>query len=234
LGSVTYAARGLGVEALKWNAFILSCAAIICLRYEPKVRKIRESLPNLSPNPSRVEFFGEGDLSQPHREGENLGHTKNNYKNGTNGGPITIPRLPAVSTWRAHMMLMTVISILAVDFPVFPRSLVKCETFGVSLVSAVPNIFFLVFTDLLSFVSRQMDLGVGSFIFAQGVASALPLLKDPDHLSGSIIPKVLASVKKTSPLLLIGMIRLILVKGTDYPGVRRITSITNLIANTKI
>jgi len=42
--------------------------------------------------------------------------------------------LPALTTYRAHMMLMTVLAILAVDFPVFPRSLVKCETFGVSLV----------------------------------------------------------------------------------------------------
>lgn len=47
-----------------------------------------------------------------------------------------IPPLPALTTYRAHMMLMTVLAILAVDFPVFPRSLVKCETFGVSLVWA--------------------------------------------------------------------------------------------------
>ena len=32
------------------------------------------------------------------------------------------------------MMLMTILAILAVDFPVFPRSLAKCETYGVSLV----------------------------------------------------------------------------------------------------
>ena len=48
--------------------------------------------------------------------------------------PVRIPPLPALTTYRAHMMLMTVLAILAVDFPVFPRSLVKCETFGVSLV----------------------------------------------------------------------------------------------------
>lgn len=48
-----------------------------------------------------------------------------------------IPPLPALTTYRAHMMLMTVLSILAVDFPVFPRSMAKCETFGVSLVSSV-------------------------------------------------------------------------------------------------
>lgn len=42
--------------------------------------------------------------------------------------------LPALTTYRAHMMLMTILSILAVDFPVFPRALAKCETYGVSLV----------------------------------------------------------------------------------------------------
>ena len=34
------------------------------------------------------------------------------------------------------MILMTVLSILAVDFPVFPRSLAKCETYGVSMVGS--------------------------------------------------------------------------------------------------
>lgn len=48
----------------------------------------------------------------------------------------TLRPLPALTTYRASMMLMTLFSILAVDFPVFPRSLVKCETYGVSLVSA--------------------------------------------------------------------------------------------------
>ena len=43
-------------------------------------------------------------------------------------------RLSALSTYRAHMMLVTVLAILAVDFPVFPRKLAKCETYGVSLV----------------------------------------------------------------------------------------------------
>lgn len=52
----------------------------------------------------------------------------------TSRNPIQIPPLPALTTYRAHMMLMTVLAILAVDFPVFPRCLAKCETFGVSLV----------------------------------------------------------------------------------------------------
>jgi phosphatidylinositol glycan class W len=33
------------------------------------------------------------------------------------------------------MMLMTALCILAVDFPVYPRELAKCETFGTGLVS---------------------------------------------------------------------------------------------------
>ena len=43
--------------------------------------------------------------------------------------------LPAMTTYRAYMMLMTVPAILAVDFLAVPRSLAKCETYGVSLVS---------------------------------------------------------------------------------------------------
>jgi phosphatidylinositol glycan class W len=42
--------------------------------------------------------------------------------------------LPTLTTYRAHMMLMTILGILAVDFPVFPRALAKCESYGVSLV----------------------------------------------------------------------------------------------------
>ena len=45
-----------------------------------------------------------------------------------------IPPLPALTTYRAYMLVLTYLSILAVDFPIFPRSLAKCETYGVSLV----------------------------------------------------------------------------------------------------
>ena len=52
----------------------------------------------------------------------------------TSSSPVRIPPLLALTTYRAHMMLVTILAILALDFPVFPRSLVKCETLGVSLV----------------------------------------------------------------------------------------------------
>lgn len=44
-------------------------------------------------------------------------------------------RLPFLTVYRAHMMVMTIHCILAVDFPMFPRHQGKCEVFGTSLVS---------------------------------------------------------------------------------------------------
>ncbi|KDR66506.1 hypothetical protein GALMADRAFT_259350 [Galerina marginata CBS 339.88] len=106
-----------------------------------------------------------------------------------------IPPLPALTTYRAHMMLMTVLAILAVDFPVFPRELAKCETFGVSL----------------------MDLGVGSFVFSQGVVSAIPLVKDASYLQAPLFPKLLRVTWKSLPIIALGLLRVLLVKGTEYP-----------------
>ena len=60
----------------------------------------------------------------------------------------------------------------------------------------------------------QMDLGVGSFVFSQGVVSAIPLLKDPYHLKA---PKVIRVTSKSLPIIALGLIRVSLVKGADYP-----------------
>lgn len=62
-----------------------------------------------------------------------------------------------------------------------------------------------------------MDLGVGSFVFAQGLASSLPMLKNPSYISAPLLPKIITSLKKASPTIAIGLIRVILVKGTEYP-----------------
>ncbi|KAF7289950.1 Cytochrome P450 [Mycena indigotica] len=109
--------------------------------------------------------------------------------------PNSITPVPALTTYRAHMMLMTVLGILAVDFPVFPRALAKCESYGVSL----------------------MDLGVGSFVFSNGVVSAIPLLKSPQHLQSPLLPKLGYILRKSVPIIALGGIRVLLVKGTDYP-----------------
>ncbi|KAI0816924.1 GWT1-domain-containing protein [Trametes gibbosa] len=108
---------------------------------------------------------------------------------------ISIPSLPALTTYRSHMLLLTFICILAVDFPVFPRSLAKCETFGASM----------------------MDLGVGSFVFSQGIVSAIPLVKNPTYLTQPLLPKLTAVVRKCAPVLVLGLLRTLSVKGTEYP-----------------
>ncbi|KAG7448680.1 GWT1-domain-containing protein [Guyanagaster necrorhizus] len=103
--------------------------------------------------------------------------------------------LPYLTTYRAHMLLMTVLAILAVDFPLFPRSLAKCESFGVSL----------------------MDLGVGAFVFSQGVISAIPLIKSPAYLASPVLSKLATTIRKVFPILVLGIVRVLLVKGTEYP-----------------
>ncbi|GAA5847976.1 hypothetical protein JCM3766R1_005927 [Sporobolomyces carnicolor] len=100
---------------------------------------------------------------------------------------------PFVTSYRAIMMVMTVICILAVDFPVFPREFAKAETWGTSL----------------------MDLGVGSFVFSLGVISSLPLLRHTDQRP--YLASVLHSAKKALPIIALGCVRVVMVKGVEYP-----------------
>ncbi|MBW0461517.1 hypothetical protein O181_001232 [Austropuccinia psidii MF-1] len=101
---------------------------------------------------------------------------------------------PFLTVYRSQMMLMTVICILAVDFNVFPRKFAKTESWGVSL----------------------MDLGVGSFVFSSGIMSALPILKQTPTCKSWTID-LWKNTRSTMPLLVLGIIRIILVKGADYP-----------------
>ncbi|KAA1119927.1 Glucosaminyl phosphatidylinositol (GlcN-PI) nositol acylation protein [Puccinia graminis f. sp. tritici] len=121
------------------------------------------------------------------------------------------PKIPAVlrfshqpflTIYRAQLVLLTSISILAVDFTIFPRKFAKTESWGISL----------------------MDSGVGSFVFSLGIISALPILKRVSSSLCStnlpqqpILSELWRSTRKTVPLFLLGLIRIIFVKGVDYP-----------------
>ena len=89
-----------------------------------------------------------------------------------------------VTIYRAYLMMLTTFCILAVDFPVFPRFLAKCETWGTSL----------------------MDLGVGSFAFSHGLVSLRSKRSSFSRL-----------LRRTLPLLLLGAVRVLMVKRTKYP-----------------
>ena len=77
---------------------------------------------------------------------------------------------------------LTILSILAVDFNIFPRRFAKTKTFGFSL----------------------MDLGTGSFIFANGIVSS-----EARNLKSNLKKTLVSCV----PLLVLGFIRLVSLKG---------------------
>lgn len=91
-------------------------------------------------------------------------------------------KLPFITNYRGIVIYITILSILAVDFSIFPRRFAKTKAYGVSL----------------------MDVGTGCFIFVNGIVSPearnrqTPLTK---------------SLKSAVPLVLLGLIRLITVKG---------------------
>jgi phosphatidylinositol glycan class W len=93
------------------------------------------------------------------------------------------------------MIVSTCVAILAVDFRIFPRRFAKVENWGTSL----------------------MDLGVGSFVFSSGVVSVRPLLRGRMDKSGQrLIDRLIGATRHSIPLLALGVIRLLSVKGLDY------------------
>ncbi|KIE01323.1 GPI-anchored wall transfer protein, partial [Metarhizium majus ARSEF 297] len=106
-----------------------------------------------------------------------------------------LPAKPFLTSYRGAMMVMTCVSILAVDFRLFPRRFAKVETWGTSL----------------------MDMGVGSFVFTAGVVAARPVLKErASGKSMSLVKRLVYSARHSAPLLVLGVIRLLSVKGLDY------------------
>lgn len=100
--------------------------------------------------------------------------------------------LPFLSVYRSHMMVMTVLAILAVDFPVFPRVLGKTEDWGTGL----------------------MDVGVGSFVFSFGIVSSKGFSATR---RGKMLATLLGGLRRALPVLTLGFVRLLMVKGVEYP-----------------
>ena len=61
-----------------------------------------------------------------------------------------------------------------------------------------------------------MDLDVGSFVFSSGVVAARPFLKRPENRFKPLKGQLLKALKQAFPILSLGFIRLIMVKGVNY------------------
>lgn len=97
----------------------------------------------------------------------------------------------SISSFRVLLYVFTTISILAVDFKIFPRYLAKTEKYGLSI----------------------MDLGVGMYI---AVHSMKIIRNDQLKTSDTFTSTLLKEFKTSSILLVIGFLRLLSVKSTNY------------------
>ncbi|KAF1998658.1 GPI-anchored wall transfer protein 1 [Amniculicola lignicola CBS 123094] len=105
-----------------------------------------------------------------------------------------LPVKPFITHYRGAMMVITCVAILAVDFKIFPRRFGKVENWGTSI----------------------MDMGVGSFVFTSGVVSVRSSLKTNAGKRPNLAARLLDSLRHSLPLLVLGVIRFISVKGLDY------------------
>ncbi|KAF6738529.1 Phosphatidylinositol-glycan biosynthesis class W protein [Oryzias melastigma] len=105
--------------------------------------------------------------------------------------PVQCDQVPFVTLFRVFVNVKTAISILAVDFPIFPRRYAKTETYGTGV----------------------MDFGVGAFVFANALVCPEARRK---NVSGSRMGHVAKQIVSVWPLLALGLARLVSVKLADY------------------
>lgn len=104
---------------------------------------------------------------------------------------VQFNQIPFVTIFRVFVNVKTAISILAVDFSVFPRRYAKTETYGTGV----------------------MDFGVGAYVFANALVCPEARRK---NISGSKINHISKQLMSVWPLVVLGMARLVSVKMTSY------------------
>jgi len=100
--------------------------------------------------------------------------------------------IPAVTVFRVYINVLTSISILAVDFPQYPRRYAKAETYGTGV----------------------MDLGVGAFIF--GNALVCPEVRQKSYVTQLKLSSLAKQFFSVWPLIFLGVGRLVSVKSIEY------------------
>eukprot|EP01084_Bolivina_argentea_P007738 14527_1 len=93
-----------------------------------------------------------------------------------------------VSFVRTGLMIHTIIAILSVDFTVFPRHYAKCEMYGFSL----------------------MDVGVGCFIIALGLISAVKKARHNSTYYKRNVQNFFIAFRSSMPLFVFGVLRFVL------------------------
>lgn len=105
---------------------------------------------------------------------------------------VRFRQVPFVTASRVIVNVITATSILAVDFPVFPRRYAKTETYGTGV----------------------MDFGVGAYVFANALVCPEARIRNNAGSKTKNLRKQLVSVW---PLVALGFLRLVSIKMTGYP-----------------
>ncbi|NXI39232.1 PIGW protein, partial [Galbula dea] len=100
--------------------------------------------------------------------------------------------IPAITVFRVYVNVLTSISILAVDFPQYPRRYAKAETYGTGV----------------------MDFGVGAFIF--GNALVCPEVRQKSDMTQAKFSSLARQFFSIWPLIFLGVGRLLSVKSIEY------------------
>ncbi|XP_075958105.1 phosphatidylinositol-glycan biosynthesis class W protein [Anarhichas minor] len=104
---------------------------------------------------------------------------------------VQFDQLPFVTIFRVFVNVKTAISILAVDFSIFPRRYAKTETYGTGV----------------------MDFGVGAYVFANALVCPEARGK---NISGSKVNHIAKQLLAVWPLVVLGMGRLVSLKMSGY------------------